>query len=171
MTVGTRIAIRSRLQKHFKILTDGSRRTAAGWTCLIFVFLLPPGPREAPPLFWQTGQKIFVSLLPFFWSAPLGRPGLPYRNPDGLAPAAAPMGTQKETYSLTPRGGFFDGRNQNRDSEPSAKPPRNSDKPTHLEILFFVIGSSTMSGEQPPRNSGGLAPRHRLRRNSKKYVY
>ena len=29
MTVGTRIAIRSRLQKHFTILTDGSRRTSA----------------------------------------------------------------------------------------------------------------------------------------------
>ena len=32
MTPGTRIAIWSRLSKHFRILTDGGRRTAAGWT-------------------------------------------------------------------------------------------------------------------------------------------
>ena len=48
--------------------------------------------------------------------------------------------TFKETYPLTPRGGFFDGRNQNRDSEPSAKTFHDSDKPTSLEILSFVIG-------------------------------
>ena len=50
----------------------------------------------------------------------------------------------KETYSLTPRGGFFDGRNQNRDPEPSAKPLRHSDKPTNLEMLFLRTGSTTI---------------------------
>ena len=45
--------------------------------------------------------------------------------------------TLKETYLLTPRGGFFDARNQNRDPEPSAKPLRESDKPTSPEILSF----------------------------------
>ena len=52
--------------------------------------------------------------------------------------------TFKETYSLTPRGGFFDGRNQNRDPEPSAKPLRDSDKPTNLEMLFLRTGSTTI---------------------------
>ena len=36
--------------------------------------------------------------------------------------------TLKETYLLTPRGGFFDGRNQNRDPEPSAKTFQDSDR-------------------------------------------
>ena len=50
----------------------------------------------------------------------------------------------KGTYPLTPRGGFFDGRNQNRDPEPSAKPLRHSDKPTNLEMLFLRTGSTTI---------------------------
>ena len=48
------------------------------------------------------------------------------------------------------RGGCFDGRNQNRDSEPSAKPPRDSDKPTSLEILSFVIGPSCIPDPGEP---------------------
>ena len=56
--------------------------------------------------------------------------------------------TFKETYPLTPRGGFFDGRNQNRDPEPSAKPLRHSDKPTNLEMLFLRTGSTTIGEEK-----------------------
>ena len=50
----------------------------------------------------------------------------------------AELQTLKETYLLTPRGGFFDARNQNRDPEPSAKTLRESDKPTSPEMLAFV---------------------------------
>ena len=56
--------------------------------------------------------------------------------------------TFKETYPLTPRGGFFDGRNQNRDPEPSAKPLRHSDKPTNLEMLFLRTGPTTIGEEK-----------------------
>ena len=52
--------------------------------------------------------------------------------------------TLKGIDLLTPRGGFFDGRNQNRDPEPSAKPLRHSDKPTNLEMLFLRTGSTAM---------------------------
>ena len=75
------------------------------------------------------------------------------RRRDGFGlsgPFGAVRKTFKETYPLTPRGGFFDGRNQNRDPEPSAKPPRNSDKPTSLEILSFVIGPSCIPDPGEP---------------------
>ena len=83
--------------------------------------------------------------------------------------------TFKETYPLTPRGGFFDGRNQNRDPEPSAKPLRHSDKPTNLEMLFLRTGSTTgiltyahwgLSDKWDIRLSGKLAKKH-----SKKLIH
>ena len=44
-------------------------------------------------------------------------------------PGARPaeLQTLKETDLLTPRGGFFDARNQNRDPEPYAKTVRDFD--------------------------------------------
>ena len=62
-------------------------------------------------------------------------------DPDVSGERPTELQTLKETYLLTPRGGFFDARNQNRDPEPSVEPPRHSAKPTNLEILSFVIGS------------------------------
>ena len=44
------------------------------------------------------------------------------------SPAHPKLILSKETYSLMPPGGFFDGRNQNRDPEPSAKPFRDCDR-------------------------------------------
>ena len=75
----------------------------------------------------------------------------------------------KETCLLTPRGGFFDGRNQNRDPEPSAKPLRNSDKPTNLEILFFLIGLEPASPGGPRKgpHSGQKKP---LRGHREKHI-
>ena len=66
-------------------------------------------------------------------------------NLDGLEPRGRRLKrNSKETCLLIPRGGFFDGRNQNRDPEPSAKPLRHSDKPTNLEMLFLRTGSTTI---------------------------
>ena len=103
MTVGTRIAIRSRLQKHFTILTDGSRRTAAGWT-------------------WGTRRQMEPSAL---------RSSTEKKRPTGTLRKYRSHRLQavlKETCLLTPRGGFFDGRNQNRDPEPSAKTFQDSNR-------------------------------------------
>ncbi len=52
LTVDSIRSRRSRLQSHFRILTKGSRRTAAGWTCLVsdvslFFPSAPPGGRES----------------------------------------------------------------------------------------------------------------------------
>ena len=105
MTVGTRIAIRSRLPKHFKILTGGSRRTAAGWTMGTLRQLKPSA-------LWES------HLLEFQLIVLRGKRNRSHRL----------QAERKETCSLTPRGGFFDGRNQNRDPEPSAKTFQDSDR-------------------------------------------
>ena len=105
MTVGTRIAIRSRLPKHFKILTGGSRRTAAGWTMGTLRQL-------GPSALWES------HLLECQLIVLRGKRNRSHRL----------QAERKETCSLTPRGGFFDARNQNRDLEPSVKTFRDSDR-------------------------------------------
>ena len=55
-------------------------------------------------------------------------PLLRLRNWDHGSPAHAKLILSKETDSLMPPGGFFDGRNHNRDPEPSAKPFRDCDR-------------------------------------------
>ena len=118
MTAGTRIAIRSRLQSRFGILTNQQT-----WKCFSFV----PAPRLERKNRVTPGNS---NLCPLGTLRQMGHSAL-WETCEK---------TFKGTYPLTPRGGFFDGRNQNRDSEPSAKPPRNSYKPTSLEILSFVTG-------------------------------
>ena len=150
MTVGTRIAIRSRLQSRFGILTNQQT-----WKCFSF------GP--AQPRF---ERKKYVREKD---------PLLRLRIWDPGSPAHA---TLQGTYRLTPRGGFFDGRNQNRDPEPSAKPLRHSDKPTNLEMLFLRTGSTTigekkmLARKRAPRRRDGSghsgpfgATRKNIRRN------
>ena len=95
----------SRPSKHFTILTDGSRRTAAGWTYLKK----------------QIGN--------------LSRRNLGHRGPGRVDLKQylktiffTTYGTQKKTYSRTPRGGFFDAWLQNREPEPPAKTFQDSDR-------------------------------------------
>ena len=90
-------------------------------------------------------------------------------NLDGLGPAVRQAELKKKTYSLTPRGGFLDGRNQNRDSEPSAKPPRHSDKPTNLEMLSFVPAQPRSWEKEPllhlPNRDHGSPAQAKFKRN------
>ena len=71
--------------------------------------------------------------------------------------------TLKGTYLLTPRGGFLDARNQNRDPEPSAKPLRESDKPTSPEILCFASAQPGTSRKGTRGGEGGLEDNWDLR--------
>ena len=68
----------------------------------------------------------------------------------------------KETYSLTPRGGFFDGRNQNRDPEPSAKTFHDSDRREPPNSRGMDVGDSPTNGTFGPLHSGpgGTVRRH-----------
>ena len=116
-----------RPSKHSRILTDGSRRTAARWSRAP-LRKHPMGTRRqlAPSALWES------HLLEFQLIVLRGKNHRSHRL----------QAERKETCSLTPRGGFLDGRNQNRDPEPSAKPLRHSDKPTNLEMLFLRSGST-----------------------------
>ena len=118
MTVGTRIAIRSRLQSRLGILTNQQT-----WKCFSFV--------PAPPRL-ERGNRVTPGNSNL---CPLGT----LRQMGDSALWETCEETFKGTYPLTPRGGFFDGRNQNRDPEPSAKPSRHSDKRKNLEIISLEV--------------------------------
>ena len=108
LTLGTRIAIRSRTPKQFGILIGEPARAPHGnyhWKVRTLTISFTIG---------NPGTGTFAQNL-----AKAGGGGLPGRP--------AELQTLKETDLLTPRGGFFDARNQNRDPEPSAKTIRDSD--------------------------------------------
>ena len=94
----------------------------------------------------------------------------PSSNLGGLGPRRLQRNS-KETCLLTPRGGFFDGRNQNRDPEPSAKTFQDSDKrePPNsrgMDVLkhTFERGESQKPSLAVRRNPWGS------RLNKRKYV-
>ena len=66
---------------------------------------------------------------------------------------------KKLIYGAVPArsSGFDDRRNPRRDSEPSAKPPRDSDKARNLETLFFAPAQCSFLriGTPPPRLGPG----------------
>ena len=102
----------SRPSKHFTILTDGSRRTAAGWTYLN----TPLTTKKKQPHLLQS--RLFRDRGP--WRVELKQ----YLKNNFLYY----LRNSKETDSLTPRGGFFDGLLHSEPMEPSVKTFHDSDR-------------------------------------------